>query len=325
MEKKLIVSSSPHMRSKDTISSIMLNVVIALMPALIAAVYFFGLRALSVVGISVISCVLSEYIWQKACGKPITINDWSAVVTGVLLGFNLPVTVPLWIPVIGGVFAIIIVKQFFGGLGQNFMNPALAARAFLLASWPVNMTTWVNPFTKLPLFMNVDVISSATPLGIIKSTEVAMEVPGYYNLFMGNIGGCIGETSVLALLIGACYLLVKGIISWRIPTAFILTVAVLTYIISPGGMFTGDAIYHILSGGLILGAFYMATDYSSSPMTPNGKLIMGMGCGLITSLIRIYGGYPEGVSYSILLMNILVPIIDKYTLPMRFGGVKVNA
>lgn len=324
IDKNIIVSSSPHMRSKDTISRIMLDVVIALIPALIVAIYFFGLRALIVVGMSVISCVLSEYIWQKMCKKPVTIYDWSAVVTGILLGFNLPVTVPLWIPLIGGIFAIIIVKQLFGGLGQNFMNPALAARAFLLASWPVKMTTWINPFTKIPLLNNVDVISSATPLGIIKGVETGAEIPSYYNLFIGNVGGCIGETSALALLIGACYLLIKGIISWKIPVAFISTVAVLTYVIGPEGLFTGNALYHILSGGLILGAFFMATDYVSSPVTPNGQLIMGIGCGVITSLIRLFGGYPEGVSYSILLMNIAVPIIEKYTLPKKFGGVKLN-
>jgi len=325
-DNRFIVSSSPHIRSDETISSIMLDVIIALSPAFIAGAYFFGYRAILITLVSIISCVAAEYIWQKTCKKPITISDWSAVVTGMLLAFNMPVTVPLWMPVIGGFFAIIIVKQFFGGLGHNFMNPALAARAFLLASWPGAMTKWVQPFEKISLFGNVDAVSSATPLAIIKGTEaVEQAVPGYWQLFFGQIGGCIGETSAIALLLGAAYLLYRRVINWRIPVTFIATVGLFTFIFGKDGLFTGDALYHILSGGLILGAFFMATDYVSSPVTPKGQVIMGIGCGIITSIIRLYGGYPEGVSYSILLMNVLTPLIDKYTMPVKFGEVKARA
>jgi electron transport complex protein RnfD len=305
----------------------MLDVVIALMPALIVGTFFFGFRALVVTLVTIASCMIFEHLWQRISNKPTTINDLSAVVTGILIAFNLPPTVPLWLPIIGSFFAIIIVKQLFGGLGQNFMNPALAARAFLLASWPVSMTKWVQPFTQMPIFGKVDLISSATPLGIIKGTEaVAQQVlPSYVDLFLGNIGGCIGETSALALILGGLYLLFKKVINWRIPATFILTVAAMTYILGRDGLFTGDALYHVLSGGLMLGAFYMATDYASSPVTPKGHIIMGIGCGIITSVIRLYGGYPEGVSYSILLMNVAAPLIDRYTVPKKFGEVKVVA
>ena len=323
---RLIVSPSPHVRSDETIGSIMFDVVLALCPALIAGAYYFGIRALLVTAITVASCVAAEYIWQKATKAPVSINDWSAVVTGILLAFNLPVTIPLWMPVIGGFFAIIVVKQFFGGLGQNFMNPALAARAFMLASWPVAMTKWVEPFTQLPLGNTADVVSTATPLAIIKGTEAAGQINvSYLDLFMGNVAGCIGETSVIMLLLGGLYLIYRRVISWRIPTTFIATVAVFTFIFGGDGLFTGNAIYHVLSGGLVLGAFFMATDYASSPVTPKGQIIMGIGCGLITSIIRLYGGYPEGVSYSILLMNIVTPLIDRYTAPVKFGEVKSHA
>ncbi len=326
IKDRLIVSSSPHVRSEESVNRIMLDVVIALMPAMIAGAWYFGFRAIFITLISVLSCVVAEYAWQKICNKPTTINDWSAVVTGILLAFNMPATVPLWIPLIGGFFAIIIVKQLFGGLGQNFMNPALAARAFLLASWPTMMTKWVQPFTPMPLLGKVDIVSTATPLAIIKGTEaVGQALPSYMDLFLGNIGGCIGETSVLALLIGAGYLFYRKVINWKIPVSFITTVAVLTFVFGKGGLFTGDTLYHILSGGLILGAFFMATDYASSPVTSKGQIIMGIGCGILTSVIRLYGGYPEGVSYSILLMNVAAPLIDKYTAPMKFGEVKVRA
>ena len=328
LKHQLMVSSSPHIRSKETVNGIMLDVVIALMPALAMGAWYFGIRALIITAITVLSCVGAEYIWQKKCGLPITINDWSAVVTGVLLAMNLPVAVPLWMPVVGGFFAIIIVKQLFGGIGQNFVNPALAARAFLLTSWPVSMTRWVAPFESLPLFSNVDILSAATPLDMIaKATEqaAAQSLPTYMHLFVGNIGGSIGETSAAALLLGGIYLLCKRIISWRIPVSFIGTVAVFTSVFGYQGLFTGDALYQVLSGGLILGAFYMATDYATSPVTPKGQIIMGIGCGLITSVIRIYGGYPEGVSYAILLMNIATPLIDRYTRPVKFGEVKTVA
>lgn len=324
---RFIVSSSPHVRSKETVNGIMLDVVIALMPALIFGAFYFGYRALMVTAVTVLSCVVAEYLWQKMCNKPVTVNDWSAVVTGILLAFNLPVTVPMWMPVVGGFFAIIIVKQLFGGLGQNFMNPALAARAFLLASWPVSMTKWIEPFSKMPLFGKVDIVSAATPLGMIKGAEAVagQDLPSYIDLLTGNIGGCIGETSVIALVLGGLYLLFKRVINWRIPVTFIATVAVLTFVFGQDGFFTGDALYHVLSGGLMLGAFFMATDYASSPVTPKGQIIMGVGCGLITSVIRLYGGYPEGVSYSILLMNVATPLIDRYTMPVKFGEVKARA
>ncbi len=318
MMNHLTVSSSPHIHSDESISRIMLDVVLALVPAIVAAAYFFGGRVLLIIGISVLTAVVTEAIIQKLAKKPVTINDWSAVVTGVLLAFNLSPTVPLWLPMVGSIIAIALVKQVFGGLGHNFMNPALAARAILLAAWPVLMTTWVKP--------GVDAISTATPLAIMKGLEVADGgMPTLLDIIVGNVGGCIGETSALALLLGAGYLFYRGVINWRIPFTFIGTVAILTWILGPQGLFTGNGIYHIFSGGLILGAFYMATDYSSSPVTPKGQIIMGVGCGIITSIIRLYGGYPEGVSYSILLMNVATPLIDKYTMPNIYGEVKADA
>ncbi|HHY37567.1 MAG TPA: RnfABCDGE type electron transport complex subunit D, partial [Clostridia bacterium] len=243
---------------------------------------------------------------------PVTVGDWSAAVTGLLLAFNIPVTAPLWLPVVGSAFAIIIVKQLFGGLGQNFVNPALAARAMLMAAWPAHMTSWVTPF---------DAVSTATPLATLvpKAGEATAALPSYWNMFVGNIPGCLGETSALAILAGGAYLLLRGVIDWRIPVGFIGTVAVLTWIIGPKGIFTGDPLAHILAGGLMLGAFFMATDYVTSPVTRKGRLIMGIGCGIITVLIRIYGSYPEGVSYSILIMNIATPLIDKFVQPRVFG------
>lgn len=303
------VSSSPHIRSKDNISNIMRDVMIALLPATAAGIYYFKTQALLVILVTVFSCVGAEALWQKITGQKIRIGDYSAAVTGLLLAFNMPPSVPLWIPVVGGVFAIIIVKQFFGGLGQNFMNPALAARAFLLASYPVQMTTWT-----------VDGVTSATALGILK--EGGQALPSLWNLFIGNVGGTIGETSAIALLIGGLYLLFRRIISWRIPVTYIGTVFILTWIFGRSGFFTGNPMMEILAGGLMLGAIFMATDYSTSPITPLGQIVMGIGCGLLTTVIRVYGGYPEGVSYSILIMNLFVPLIDKFTTPKVFGGAK---
>lgn len=303
------VSSSPHIRSKDNISNIMRDVLIALLPATAAGIYFFKTQALLVILVSVFSCVAAEALWQKLTKQKIRIGDYSAAVTGLLLAFNMPPSVPLWIPAVGGTFAIIIVKQFFGGLGQNFMNPALAARAFLLASYPVQMTTWT-----------VDGVTSATTLGILK--EGGQALPSLWNLFIGNVGGTIGETSALALLIGGAYLLFRRVISWRIPVTYIGTVFILTWIFGRNGFFTGNPVMEVLAGGLMLGAIFMATDYSSSPITPYGQIIMGLGCGLLTTIIRVYGGYPEGVSYSILIMNLFVPLIDQFTTPKVFGGAK---
>ena len=316
--RQLIVSAAPHIRAKDTVQATMLDVIIALMPALIAGIIIMGYRASIVTLVCVVSCVLFEWLWCKLLKKPSSVSDLSAVVTGLLLAFNLPVTIPLWIAVIGCLFAIIIVKQFFGGLGHNFMNPALAARAFLLTSWASHMTTWVAPFTKLGLFGNADVVSQATPLALMKAGEVS-QLPGYLDLFLGNVGGCIGETSALAILIGAAYLLCRRVITLRVPLTYLLTVAVLTFVFGGETLFSGDWLFHLLSGGLMLGAFFMATDYTTTPYTPKGQIIFGLGCGILTVVIRLWGGYPEGVSYSILLMNVATPLIDRFTAPRRFG------
>ncbi len=313
MENRFIVSSSPHIRSHESTGRIMRDVVIALLPATAAGIYYFGMGALKVIIVSIVAAVATEAIVQKLRNKPVTINDWSAVVTGLLLAFNIPSTAPWWLPAIGAIFAIAIVKQAFGGIGHNFMNPALAARAFLLASWPVQMTNWVSP--------GPDAVSTATPLALIQGVEATgQQLPSIMDLFIGNVGGCIGETSALALILGGIYLVYRGVITPRIPVIYILTVAVLTLIF--GGFDFQYMIYHIFAGGLMLGAIYMATDYSSSPVTPKGQVIFALGCGIITTIIRMFGGYPEGVSYSILLMNVATPLIDKYTSPRIFGEVK---
>ncbi len=313
MEEKLIVSHAPHVAGGNSVQKIMLHVIIALLPALIAGCLVFGSRALLVTLICVVSCIVMEGLWQTICKKPVTISDLSAVVTGMLLAFNLPAGIPFWMAVVGSFFAIIIVKQCFGGLGHNFMNPALGARAFLLASWALAMTTWPEP-----LLHTADVVSSATPLAAYG--ENGANLPTYLDLFLGGIGGCIGETSTLAILLGAVYLLFCGVIRLRVPVVFIGTVAVGTWIFGGhNGLFTGDWLYQILSGGLMLGAFFMATDYTTTPFTPAGQLLFGFGCGVITVLIRLWGGYPEGVSYSILLMNIATPLIDRICVPCRYG------
>ncbi len=315
-KKKFIVTESPHIRSGNTTSGIMFDVLIALLPCLIAGVIIFGYRAALLAILCVASSVFFEWAWCKIVKKPSSIGDFSAAVTGLLLALNLPVTLPFWMAVIGSLFAIIVVKQFFGGIGHNFMNPALAARAFLLTSWAQNMTTWVAPFSKVSLFNNADVVSSATPLALLNSPEA---LPTYTQLFLGEIAGCIGEVSSLAILLGAAYLIWKKVINLRIPVAFLATVAVLSFIFGGETLFSGDALYHILSGGLLLGAFFMATDYTTTPYTPNGQILFGIGCGVLTTVIRLWGGYPEGVSYSILLMNVATPLIDRYTPPKRFG------
>ena len=313
---RFLVSSSPHIRSGETTQKIMLDVIIALMPALLAGVFYFGLNALTLTAVAVAFAVATEAVIQKILGKPVTVNDLSAVVTGILIAFNVPVTLPLWMVAVGSIFAIAIAKQCFGGLGYNFINPALAARAMLLASWPVRMTGWVAP--------GADAVSTATPLAILKGGEAAGQaLPGLWDMFIGNIGGCIGETSVLALIIGGAYLLYRRVISYRIPLVYIATVAVLSFLF--GGFDADTMIYNILAGGLFRGAIFMATDYSTSPMSPKGQIIFAIGCGFLTSLIRFYGGYPEGVSYSILIMNVATPLIDKYTMPRKFGEVKKSA
>ncbi len=324
MDNLLVVSHSPHVLGNSSVRRTMLDVIIALIPAFVAGILVFGYRAAVITVISVLSCVLFEWLWNKILKKPTTVGDLSAIVTGMLLAFNVPVTLPLWMVVIGAFFAIVIVKQFFGGIGHNFMNPALAARAFLLASWALAMTTWVAPHTAVPLWNTADVVTSATPLAAYAGTEgTVTELPSYLNLFIGNVGGCIGETSALAILIGGIYLLARKVIRLRIPLAYLATVALGTWMFAGhDGLFTGDALYQILAGGVMLGAFFMATDYTTSPYTPIGQIIFGIGCGVITVLIRVWGGYPEGCSYSILLMNIVTPLIDRVTAPKRYGASK---
>ncbi len=289
-------------------------VCISLAPAALASVYIFGLNALFVIVVSVVTCVLTELLSNLVFRKEVTVTDGSAAVTGILFAFTLPPTTPLWMVVIGGFLAVFVAKQLFGGLGYNIFNPALAARAILLSSWPVALTTWVAPVKS---FLAVDAVTSASPLGIIKEASraggVAHSAYSYLDLFLGTIPGSLGETCKIALLLGATVLFVFKIIDWRIPFTFIGTVAVLSI---PLGR---DPLAAVLSGGLILGAFFMATDLVTSPTTKGGKLLFGVGCGVLTSLIRSYGGFPEGVCYSILFMNCLTPLIDKYVQPRVFG------
>jgi electron transport complex protein RnfD len=284
-------------------------VIISLLPAGIAGVFIFGLGSLWVILLGVISALVTEGVLQALTKKKVTIFDGSAILTGLLLTYNLPPEVPFWLPIVGSFFAIAIGKQVFGGLGQNIFNPALVGRVFLMASWPKYMTVFPKPF---------DAITSATPLALIKEGKV-LESISYLDLFLGKRGGCIGEVCILALLLGAAFLLLRGYISWHIPLTYIFTVGLFTYIFGPRGLFTGDWIFHILSGGLILGAFFMATDYVTSPLTRKGQIVFGLGCGLITAIIRLWGGYPEGVSYAILMMNAATPIIDRYTKTRIYG------
>ncbi len=300
---KPTVTSNPHIRSKRNIDTIMWSVVISLLPAAIAGVYFFGTSALWIILLSIISAVVTEGIIQRFMGQKVTIRDGSAVLTGLLLALILSPLVPYWIPVLGAVFAVSIGKMVFGGLGHNIFNPALVGRAFLVASWPALMTRWINP----------DGITGATPLAMLKYEGVKA---GYSQLFFGNIGGCIGETSALALLLGAGFLFYKKIIDWRIPGTYIGTVLVFSLI------FRQDPIFHLLAGGLLIGALFMATDYVTSPITPKGKLIFGFGCGFLTIILRLFSGYPEGVMFSILLMNAAVPLIERYTQVKPFGYLK---
>lgn len=327
-----VVAASPHVRSQATVSRIMWLVVIALLPALGGSIYFFGLRSLLLVLLCVASSLLFDALAQKAFGRKPTPLDGSAVITGLLLAYNLPPGVPLWIPVIGAAFATIIVKQFFGGLGHNFINPALAARAFLMVSWPTHMTTmWLRPSGGS--LSGLDAVTGATPLALVRrAAELVPQGMGLNELlrqanslaelkrlFFGNVGGCLGETSALLLLIGALFLIILRVIDWRIPVSYIGTVIVLALVL-PNNHLTPW--FHIFAGGIMLGAFFMATDYVTSPITAKGRVIFGIGCGIITMLIRLYGGYPEGCSYSILLMNVVTPFIDRLTKPRLFGAVK---
>lgn len=305
MNDLLNVSASPHVRSKDSTSIIMRDVALALVPASIAGIINFGLKALLIIIVTIATCVLTEYIYQKCMHKKVTTSDFSALVTGLLLALNLPSTVPLWIPIIGGVFAILVVKQLYGGLGQNFMNPALAARCFLLISFTGRMTTFTY-----------DGVSGATPLALLKSGE---ETACVTTMFLGNIAGTIGETSVLALLLGAAYLLLRKVISLRIPFTYIGSFMIFILIFGGEGFDTTFLLTHLFGGGLILGAFFMATDYVSSPITPMGQIIFGILLGVLTGIFRLFGGSAEGVSYAIIFCNLLVPLIEKVTLPTPFG------
>lgn len=318
MEHDLIVSSSPHIKHEDGTSSIMLDMVIALAFPLGIAVFQFGWRAAILAVISVVSCVVFEYVYRKLLKKPKSIGDLSAVVTGLLLAFCLPASVPYWIPVVGAFFAMVIVKQLFGGLGKNFMNPALAARAFLF-SWPVIMTTWPLAGTSLPLWGEIpDTMTGATPLASLKNG--VLPNLSLQDMFLGQMSGSMGEISAIVLLIGGFYLWVRGVITPRIPLTYMGTVALLTFLFAPEGVSQLNfMLSHLLSGGLVLGAVYMATDYATSPVTKRGQLLFGIGCGLLTVFIRFFGSLPEGVCYSILIMNACAWLLDKAGMPRRFG------
>jgi len=296
----------------------MRDVLIALTPALLFGAYFYGFQGLMITVLAIVAAVAAEALYQRILGKKVTINDLSAVLTGLLLAFNLPPAVPFWIPILGSFFAIIVVKQLFGGLGQNFINPALGARAFLLASFPVHMTSWTFSESSYQI---VDGIAGATYLNILKrAPEFVPDQADYMAVLFGKVGGCIGEVSAAALIAGGIYLLVRRVINWRIPVFYIGSFAVFAFVFGRQGFFAGEFIlFEMLSGGLMLGAFFMATDYATSPITPNGKIIFAIGCGFLAVMIRFYSGYPEGVCYSILIMNIFVPFIDKYTRPRIYG------
>lgn len=324
MENKLIVSSSPNVRTNKDTSYIMKQVVIALLPATLAALFFFRLSALNVIFFCVTGSVGAEFLCQKISKQESTIGDFSAVVTGLLLAFNVPASLPWWMCLLGAAFAIIVVKMVFGGIGNNFVNPTLAARAFLLASFPVAMTLWTRTGVNWVSSENIDAYTTATPLSFLKAgsngvSSLADSGISISNMLIGNIGGCIGETSAVLIILGGLYLMYKGIINYVIPTFYICTVAILMFIL--GGFNFTFVIYELLAGGLMLGAFFMLTDYTTSPMTKKGQIIYAVLAGLITTVIRLYGGYPEGVSYSILLVNIMTPLIDKYTKTKVFGEV----
>ena len=305
-----VVSGTPHVRFKESIQSIMRDVIIALVPATAAGIYYFGLRALILIVAAIISAVFFEWLYEKITKKPVTINDLSAVVTGLLLAMNLPASAPVWVAIVGSAFAIIFAKQLFGGLGQNFINPALAGRAFLLASYPTEMTTWV-----VPNGLAADAATYATPLAQLKNGTLDASLG---QLVLGQVGGTIGETCAIALIIGGIYLLYKHVISWKIPVIYIATVFILFAVIGRHGM--RMPLQEIFAGGVMLGGIFMATDYASSPVTPKGQVIFAVGAGLLTYLIRTFGGYPEGVSYSILIMNCCVPLIERFTEPTIFGA-----
>ena len=317
-EQRMAVSTGPHLCAPTDIPKIMYGVIIALIPATVIGIYLFGWGALKVILVSVLAAVLTEWATQMIMGRRVSVFDGSAALTGLLLALNVPATLPWWMIMVGAAVAIIIGKQIYGGLVHNPFNPALIGRVVLLVSWPVSMTSWISP---------MDGISTATPLGILKADGVArLGGVKLLDLFVGNVGGCIGEVSAIALLIGFVYLLWKGYLTWHIPVSYMGTVFVCSgifWMINPQKY--ANPLFHLLAGGLILGACFMATDYVTSPVTLRGQIIFGIGCGIITCIIRMFGGYPEGVSFSILLMNAATPLIDQYTKPQRFGRVKINA
>jgi len=316
--EKLVVSSSPHFHSGENVKRVMLLVVVALLPACLAGVWLFGLRALWVLAVCSVSCVACEAVCCKIFGRASSIGDCSALVTGVLLGMNLSAATPWWVCVIGAVLAIGLTKQLYGGLGYNPFNPALVGRVGLLIAFPGIMTTWVKP---VPGVLMCDAVTTATPLGQWQTDKIIGA--DYLDYFIGNMGGCIGETSALALLLGGVFLICMKLIRWEVPAGFIGTVAVFTGIAGAlGAQPAPTPLFHILTGGLVLGAFFMATDMVTSPMTRLGSLIFGVGCGVVTCVIRLWGSYPEGVSFSILFMNALVPLIDRMTARGPFGAVK---
>lgn len=310
MSNKLIVSASPHIRDTATTSTIMRDVLIALVPSLVAATWIFGFRALLLTAVCVAACVVFEYGMCKVLGKEDTISDLSAAVTGVILAFNLPVQLPFWMAIIGCFFSIVVVKQLFGGIGQNFANPAIAGRIFLLLSFSQPMTTWLQ----VSGGRAVQDVTGATPLALISQGNLS-ELPSYMDMFLGARGGCMGETCALALLIGGAYMIYRKVITITTPLAYIGGVVVFSL------LFGVDPVYQVLAGGVLLGAFFMATDYTTSPITENGKIIFGLGCAFITMLIRVYGSYPEGASFSILIMNIITPHINRLVRNKAFGGV----
>jgi len=371
-KREFQLAVSPHVGSSQTTRKLMFDVVIALLPAFAAAVWFFGMPALLITVLAVASAVITEFLCLKFMKKPIDFAfDGSAVVAGLLLAFNLPSSVPWWMPILGSSFAIAVGKQAFGGLGHNIVNPALLGRAFLLASFPVLMTAgWVTPgdwrdnnnllttnaiaHEELAKIPEVDAITGATPLNVMKQTfnldntarsaleegnvEEASAIEErtasirsalsskttYLNLFLGRRGGSLGETSGLLLLIGALYLVLRGVLELRLPLSYLGTVALFGWIFGGPGIFNGDPLFQVLAGGVILGGFFMCSDMVTTPVTPKGRIVFGIGAGIITIVIRRWGGYPEGCCYSILLMNLVTPLIDKFTLPKMFGGVKSN-
>ncbi len=324
MDSKLIVSSSPHIRSNEDTSYIMKQVVWALVPAALAALYYFRLSALYVMFFCILGTVGSEFIYQKITKQKSTIGDFSSVVTGLLLAFNVPAALPWWMCILGGVFAIIVVKMVFGGIGNNFVNPALAGRAFLLASFPVAMTNWTKTGVNWVSGGSIDAVTTATPLSFLKSGVAGLDPlkesgVSLIDMALGNIGGCIGETCAILILLGGLYLIWRGIISYVMPLCYLGTIFILSFLL--GGLSFEFAMFQILAGGVMLGGFFMLTDYTTSPMTVKGQIIYAVLAGVIATVIRLYGGYPEGCSYSILLANVAAPLIDKFVNNRVFGEV----